>query len=66
MIGPFWKTIALGVVASSVLYFVCFAEPSSAELIDPFTVGGTNSELVHYSSKKQVAGAYKVQSTEAL
>ena len=66
MIRPFWKTIAFGFVVQSALHLVCFAEPSLAELIDPFTVGGTNSELVHYSSKKQVAGAFKVQSSDAL
>jgi phosphate transport system substrate-binding protein len=66
MIRPFWKTIALGFVVQSALHLICFAEPSSAELSDPFAVGGTNSELAHYSSKKQVAGAFKVQSSEAL
>lgn len=66
MMRPFWKTIALGFVVQSALHLICFAEPSSAELSDPLAVGGTNSELAHYSSKKQVAGAFKVQSSEAL
>lgn len=66
MIRPFWKTIALGILVQSALYFICFPEPSPAELRDPFAVGGAHSELAHYSPKKQVAGAFKLQGSDAL
>ena len=66
MIRPFWKTIALGLVVQSALHLFCFAEPSSAELSDPFVDVSANSTLAHYSPKKQVAGAFKIQSSEAL
>lgn len=66
MIRPFWKTIALGILVRSALYLICFPEPSSAELRDPFAVGGAHSELAHYSPKKQVAGAFKLQGSDAL
>ena len=54
MIRPFWKTIALGLVVQSVLHLFCFAEPSSAELSDPFVDVSANSTLAHYSPNKQV------------
>lgn len=66
MIRPFWKTVALGLAVQSVLHLFCLAEPSSAELSDPFININTNSTLAHYSPKKQVSGAFKVQSSEAL
>jgi len=66
MIRPFWKTVALGLAVQSVLHLFCFAEPSSAELSDPFVDVSANSTLAHYSPKKQAAGVFKIQSSEAL
>ncbi|MGE3975968.1 MAG: PstS family phosphate ABC transporter substrate-binding protein [Nitrospira sp.] len=66
MIRSFWKTVALGLAVQSVLHLFCFTEPSSAELSDPFVDVSANSTLAHYSPKRQVAGAFKIQSSEAL
>ena len=66
MIRPFGKTVALGLAVHSVLHLFCFAGPSSAELSDPLINVSANSTLAHYSPKKQVSGAFKVQSSEAL
>ena len=66
MIRPFGKTVALGLAMQSVLHLFCFAEPSPAELSDPLINVSENSTLAHYSPKKQVSGAFKVQSSEAL
>lgn len=66
MIRPFCKTIVLGLAVQSALHLVCFTELSSAELSDPFINVSANSTLAHYSPKKQVSGAFKVQSSEAL
>lgn len=66
MIRPFWKMVALGFAVQSALYLVCFAERSLAELSDPLVAVNVDSVLARYSPKKQVAGAFKIQSSEAL
>lgn len=66
MMHPFRRTSAHGLALLLALHPVWSVQPSSAELSDPFAVGGTSSELASYSSKKQVTGAFKVQSSEAL
>lgn len=63
MASPFWKTVALGFGLLSTLQH---ADWSSAEMNDPFTVVNASSTLTHYSPRKQVSGAFKIQSSEAL
>jgi phosphate transport system substrate-binding protein len=63
MTPTLWKTGALGL---ALLSPICLAGQSVAEHSDPFATLSANSTLAHYSPKKQVSGAFKVQSTEAL
>ncbi len=63
MISPFWRTSVLGLVMLSLVFH---AERSSAELSDPLAVANMNATLAHYTPKKQVSGAFKIQSAEAL
>ncbi len=62
----FGRTFTLGFALLSAFHLVYFAEQSSAEHSDPFATVSVNSTLAHYSLKKQVSGAFKVQSSEAL
>jgi phosphate transport system substrate-binding protein len=48
------------------LSLVFHAERSSAELSDPLAVANMNATLAHYTPKKQVSGAFKIQSAETL
>ena len=57
------KTGALGLVLVSPPFLV---GQSAAEHSDPFAIMNANSTLTHYSPKKQVSGAFKVQSSDAL
>ena len=57
------KTSLLGL---ALLSPICFAGQSLAEHSDPFATLSVNTALPHYSTKKQVSGAFKVQSSEAL
>jgi len=63
MTPTLWKTGALGLVLLSPL---CLAGQSAAEHSDPFATVNANSTLSQYSPKKQVSGAFKIQSAEAL
>lgn len=63
MPSSFLKTAVLGFGLLSTLQL---ADWSSAEMNDPFVVISANPSLAHYSPKKQVSGAFKVQSSEAL
>lgn len=62
----FWRTVALKFALLTILQLVCFVQPSPAELNDPFAAGSAKSALAHYSPKKQVTGAFKIQGSEAL
>ena len=57
------KTGLLGVVLLSVM---CSAGQVAAEHSDPFGTVGANSSLSKYSPAKQVSGAFKIQSSDAL
>lgn len=57
------KTSMLGL---ALLFPMCLAGQSLAEHSDPLTALSANTTLAHYSPKKQVSGAFKVQSSEAL
>lgn len=59
----YWKTFILSL---ALLSPICVIGQSVAEHSDPFVTVSTNSTLPHYSSKKHVSGAFKVQSSEAL
>lgn len=63
MTQPLFKTGVLGLVLFSPL---CLTEHSLAEHSDPFATVSVNSTLANYSPKKQVSGAFKVQSSESL
>ncbi|MFO0698361.1 MAG: substrate-binding domain-containing protein [Nitrospira sp.] len=62
----FWRTLTLGFTLLSAFNLVYFVEWSSAEHNDPLATLSVNSTLAHYSPKKHVSGAFKVQSSEAL
>lgn len=57
-----WKAAALGLALISPLGLVA---QSSAEHGDPFMTISPSPTLNHYSPKKQVSGAFKIQSSEA-
>ncbi|HMS84212.1 MAG TPA: substrate-binding domain-containing protein [Nitrospira sp.] len=57
------KTGVLGLVLASPMYLV---GSSVAEHNDPYATVSANSTLAHYSPKKHVAGAFKVQSSDSL
>lgn len=59
----YWKA---SVLSLALLSPICIIGQSVAEHSDPFATVSVNSTLAHYSSKKQVSGAFKVQSSEAL
>lgn len=65
MIHRFWRIFTLGCALLSAFHLY-FVERSSAEHNDPFATGSVTSTLAHYSPKKHVSGAFKVQSSEAL
>jgi len=60
------KIFTLGFVLLSAFHLVYLVEWSSAEHSDPLTTLSVNSTLAHYSPKKHISGAFKVQSSEAL
>ena len=66
MVQSIRRTLVLGLALQSILQLICFTERSSAELIDPFATVQEKSTLVRYSGQKQVSGAFKIQSSEAL
>lgn len=63
---PFRGTIVIGLALESVLHLTCLTDRSLAELSDPFAAMGANTTLAWYSGQKQVSGAFKIQSSEAL
>lgn len=58
--------LKIGALSIGLLFPMCLTEHSFAELSDPFATVSANSTLAQYSPKKQVAGAFKIQSSEAL
>ncbi|MBS0153816.1 MAG: substrate-binding domain-containing protein [Nitrospira sp.] len=60
------KIFTLGVALVPAIHLVYLVERTSAEHSDPLATVSVNSTLAHYSPKKHVAGAFKVQSSEAL
>jgi len=58
-----WKISVLALVLLSPLYL---AARSWAEMSDPFAAISANPTVAHYSPKKQVSGAFKVQSSDSL
>ncbi|MDK2745344.1 MAG: substrate-binding domain-containing protein [Nitrospira sp. BO4] len=66
MIRRFLKMLSLAFAVQSALHLVYLAEHASAELSDPFVDVNVNSTSGPYSPKKQVSGAFKIQSSEAL
>ncbi len=64
MISSSKKTV--GFVLLSLIHLVFWAEQSSAEHSDPLVTVNANSTLTQYTPKKQISGAFKIQSSEAL
>jgi len=66
MISSSKRTVAVGFILLSLLHLVFWAERSPAEHSDPLATVNANSTLAQYTPKKQVSGAFKIQSSEAL
>ncbi|UVT21996.1 MAG: hypothetical protein H8K03_08920 [Nitrospira sp.] len=64
MISSSKKTVVF--VLLSLLHLVFLAEHSSAEDADPLATVNDVSTLAQHTSKKQVSGAFTIQSSEAL
>lgn len=64
MIASSKRTVVF--VLLSLLHLVFLAERSSAKHGDPLAAVTANSTLTQYTPKKQVSGAFKIQSSDAL
>lgn len=60
------RPVVVGFALLSLLHLTMWVERSSAEHSDPFATVNANSALSQYNPKKQVSGAFKIQSSEAL
>ena len=66
MVSSSQRPVVVGFALLSLLHLTMWVEYSSAEHSDPFATVNANSALSQYNPKKQVSGAFKIQSSEAL